>query len=292
MKALVVGGGGFLGSEVAHQLQEDGFSVRIFNRKRLPNSDIEQFVGDISEPESYEDLISKLSPEIVIQSAWITEQDRYRTSKANEIYAISTLKFAEYCFRSGVRHFIGFGSSAEYGSPAGPCDAYSTDTQPQDPYGHSKLWTAQNLIEIAGRYSTRATWGRVFQPYGPSQDKARLLPSAALNLKAGKEFLVNNPDVVLDWITSRDIASAVNYTIKHEVFDIVDIGTSVGTTVLSVLKQTADLLGADPALIIANSGEKDSNSLKLVVSDRSPLFSAGWRPNDDLISGLTWTFLK
>ena len=53
MKALVTGGGGFLGGAIVRLLRERGDSVRSFSRGHYPSLDslgVEQARGDLSDP--------------------------------------------------------------------------------------------------------------------------------------------------------------------------------------------------------------------------------------------------
>lgn len=289
MKVLVIGGTGFLGSEIATKFQTDGKVVKSLNRRFSTTLNIEQFIGDISQPGSYKKLIAQWEPEIVIQSAWVTEQESYRDDPSNRAYAQNTLELAEHCFQANTKHFIALGSSAEYGLPKESCNASLTKTEPQDAYGTYKFWTSERLRELADKYSRKITWVRVFQPYGPNQDSARLIPFAASKLAANEIISINNPNTVLDWITSRDVANALAYTVDHNLPEIIDIGTSIGTPVIEMLRKVALLVDADPNLILDNSSaDTTPDPYELVVSKSSPLFKSGWKPQDNLTTGLSW----
>jgi len=293
MKVLVVGGGGFLGAEIVTNLVESGFEVRSLGRNMSSALPCEQFIADIQNPDSYKNVLSTWLPEVVIQSAWVTSSKTYRMSPLNSGYMDATLEFAEMCYLSGTQHFLTLGSSAEYGIPTEPCNALDTPAVPIDTYGISKLRTLEKLREIAGKFSGRLSWARIFQPYGRNQDSARLLPFATRELIAGKSVRVVNPDTVLDWISSRDVASALTYAIKNSIDQVFDVGTSKPISVLETLQTLATLLNVNSQLITI---ERDTHTpdelLSMVVSKESPLFRAKWRPQDDLISGLNWTLSK
>lgn len=289
MKVLIFGGTGFLGSQIALRLQANGETVSCVNRKNSPNLKVDQYLGDISQPSSYRDFVSSWEPDVVVQCAWITDQESYRSDPSNRLYAQNTLDLAEHCFRSNTKHFFGLGSSAEYGIPKEPCNAAISKPDPQDLYSQQKVRTNIGLRELAEKYSQRLTWGRVFQPYGRQQDPARLIPLAAKKLAANEKISINNPETILDWISSRDVASAVSYSLNHELPEVIDIGTSVGISIIDVLHEVARLVGADPTLIHYKSPNRaEATTHQLVVSKGSPLLKSGWKPQDDLCRGLTW----
>lgn len=284
----MVGGTGFLGSEILQSLSQRGHQIRSLSRGRSLQ-DVEQWIGDINQPDSYQNLISNWKPEVVIQAAWVTDQLSYRDSELNPTYAKNTLRLAEHCFQSEVQHFLALGTSAEYGRPSQPCNASSTPSRPLDLYGAEKLWTLEELRKIAINYETRFSWARIFQPYGKNQDTNRLIPAAAKKFRAGKSFATQSSDNILDWITSRDVAEAVSYIIKHDLPEVLDIGTSVGTSVGRVLNEVALLCGVDKSYVentVPNYPPEEP--LVLVVDRASPLLAHGWKPKDDLHSGLAW----
>lgn len=290
MRILIIGGSGFLRSEMSKRLLSDGNEVRSLSRGISSLTGINVFHGDISVPTSYREMISSWQPEIVIQGAWVTEQKSYRESPNNELYYKSTLNLAEHCFRSNTKHFIGLGSSAEYGHQEDPCDAAVTKPNPQDSYGKHKLSTFERLRELANSYSGKLIWARIFQPYGPGQDNSRLLPSSLRKLASWEKVSIHNTEVVLDWKSSRDIASSLAYVIDHDLPEIVDIGISIGISVGEVIRKLSILIGADSNLVSFSPGLSPSQCrLKLVVSQNSPILKDGWAPQDNLDSGLVWT---
>jgi nucleoside-diphosphate-sugar epimerase len=291
MKVLVAGGSGFLGVEIIRNLIENGFEVRSFSRNISTKLNCRQIIADITEPESYQNIFVSWKPEIVIQAAWITNQKEYRTSPLNSEYRDATIEFSKMSYKYGVEHFLALGSCAEYGIPTERCNALTTSAAPVDNYGINKLQTLIKLQEVAQEYSGKLSWARIFQPYGPGQDLTRLLPYARKSLLAGKKVKVKNPNSMLDWISSRDVASAVTYAVKNEINEIFDVGTSIPFSIQKVLQTLCEVLNVDSNLIdlecLTNS---KNNDLSVVVSKQSPIFKTQWRPQDDLVSGLKWAF--
>jgi UDP-glucose 4-epimerase len=293
MKVLVAGGGGFLGTEIVNCLIESGFEVKSLGRNLSSTIDCEQIIGDITTLDSYSKSLSNWKPEVVIQAAWVTNQKTYRTSSLNSVYMDATLSFAEQSYLSGTQHFLALGSSAEYGSPKEPCNSFTTVAAPEDNYGVSKLQTLEKLSEIAEKFSSDFSWARIFQPYGPNQDSTRLLPLAIREFLSGNRFAVANPNAILDWISSRDVASALVFAIKNPINKIFDVGTSEPMSVMQMLETLVMLLDVDPELLrIADKPSIEDEKFLMVVSKESPLFKAKWAPQDDLVSGLKWTLSR
>ena len=92
---------------------------------------------------------------------------------------------------------------------------------------------------------------------------------------------------VYDWVSTRDIADAINWIIQHELLSEIDIGTSVGFTNLQVLEILEDLLLTGKKPILHGEHNFGLNEMFTVSAD-SALLSSGWRPKDTLQSGLQW----
>ena len=287
MKVLIVGGNGFLGREITKRLTSDGYEVHVVSRSSKSDFNQLQSFGDLSSPESYIPILLKWRPEVVIQAAWVTEQRTYRDDPQNNDYGRLTISFAERCFQLGVRHFLAFGSAAEYGKQTEPCHSGKSLASPLDLYGKSKLQTLTSLQALNKTDEQKLTWARVFQAYGHSQDSARFIPEVAKKLLVGENLKLNNPNFSFDWITSRDRACAVSFSLSHELPDVIDIGTSIGTTVQEVYQKISILVGRETGFSFSTAKD-DQDSSNLIVSSDSPIFSAGWSPNDDLDKGLKW----
>lgn len=291
-RILVVGGTGFLGSEIVNSLHRNGHSVKTLGRRASSNPSIEHFIGDISNPVTYRTQIAKWRPEIVVQAAWITDQKEYRTSQSNSTYANETIELANICFSSGAQHFLGLGSAAEYGLQENPCSSATSNPIPRDAYGLAKLSACTRLMKLGSTLDRTTSWARVFQPYGPSQDINRLLPSANQNLHNNREFQLSHPHQILDWISSRDVAGAVTSIIENSLPGVFDIGTAIGTSVYEVITMLSELFGYNSNLITFQEDEVYDSRFDLAVSKQSPLLLSEWKPQDTLSTGLVWTFGK
>lgn len=289
MKILVVGGNGFLGKAIFDRLSTEGHSVLKMDRNQSALVSPNTILGDISRPESYLDFLRDWKPNVVIQCAWVTGQKIYRDSDKNLNYHTDTVQFASNCIKLGVAHFIGMGSCAEYGIQHDPCHAGVTPTQPNDLYGKKKLEAFTEIRNIAEGSGTRFTWARVFQPYGIGQDSERLVPWASARLSTGNEITVQNPNSKLDWISTRDISSAISWTISKNLPTEIDIGTGVGASVLDLLLNIALILDANTELIkVEPTRTIGLRQNDLIVSNNSPLLLSGWKANDGLVDGLRW----
>ena len=285
MKILVIGSG-FIGSSITQRLEAEGHELQIFSKTFKNEIHSQQTTGDIF---SFDDFSKTLlwDPQVIIHTAWVTALGIYADDSSNYQYAQFTSDLAKYVSQTNLEHLIILGTCAEYGPQSGTSSAGITELNPISLYAKQKVLAMNSAKKSLEGSSVRLTWARVFQPYGPNQDRKRLLPYLIDALKTGEQVNLNDTSSVLDWITTRDIASAISWIINHDTPVEVDLGTSIGYTNVELLRHLEDLLGDSNQWARIAAQPPKGNGVTLVGKD-SPLFISGWLPSDSLNDGLVW----
>ena len=285
MKILVIGNG-FLACPIIEKLDSEGHEVNVYSRQVKSNIKVQQIEGNILESEKLQGVFRN-NYQVVINTAWITTQNQYPTHESNKDYSRYAISLASRAAQSGVEHFIGFGSCAEYGKRSSPCIAGETLLNPENLYAEQKVETFQQTRQLLSLTKTRFSWLRVFQPYGLRQDPERLVPYLINGLKNQLNIEIKDNKSCLDWVTTRDIASAVSWVLNNSLPSELDIATSIGYTNLDVLSYLQVLLGKAKQTPLVDQSSVESPQV-LVAGKESPIFTSGWRPEDTLESGLEW----
>jgi len=285
MKILVIGNG-FLAYPIIEKLDSEGHEVNVYSRQVKSNIEVQQIEGNILESEKLQGVFRN-NYQVVINTAWITIQNQYRTHESNKEYSRFAISLARRAAQSGVEHFIGFGSCAEYGKQSSPCIAGETLLNPENLYAEQKVKTFQQTRQLLLSTKTRFSWLRIFQPYGLRQDPMRLVPYLINGLKSQSNIELKDKKSLLDWVTTRDIASAVSWVLSNSLPSELDIGTSFGHTNLDILNYLESFLGKAKQFPMLNESTVEC-PVFLVVGKNSPIFTSGWRPKDTLRSGLEW----
>jgi nucleoside-diphosphate-sugar epimerase len=286
MKILVIGSG-FIGTEIANRLESEGHEIRIFSRRLNSSLKAIQVVGDIFDFDEFAVTLS-WNPQVIIHTAWITTHAFYAEDNSNSRYAEFTSLLAKSVSQTSLEHLIVLGTCAEYGPQTKQCIAGITKLNPTTFYGKQKVLAFNSTRDALFGSSVRLSWARIFQPFGPNQDSNRLIPYMVDKLRSGLPVNLKDNTSILDWITTRDIASAISWIIGHETPIEVDIGTSIGHTNLEVLQHLEALIGGTSKGLRSSTHSSTSNQIT-VVGKESPLFKSGWLPVDSLTSGLEWT---
>lgn len=285
MKILVIGSG-FIATALVQRLESEGHELLIFSRSPNRRIQSQQIMGDIFDFEGFLKIL-EWKPQIVIHTAWITTPRLYRDDLSNYKYAEFTAELAKNISHSDVEHLIILGTCAEYGHQEKPSTAGVTRLSPSTLYAEQKVTAYKTAKEMLHGSKTRLTWARIFYPYGPHQDKNRLIPQLIQALKNKDTFQLTDKTSIHDWITTRDIASAISWIVKNEVPTEIDVGTSFGFTNLELILTLEKLLQTtlqQPLDLVDETGEGEV----LVAGRNSPLFTSGWSPADSLVSGLEW----
>ena len=285
MKILVIGNG-FIATSIIQRLGSEGHELLVFSRTISERIHNEQVLGDIF---NFEDFLKTLSwkPQIIIHTAWITTPSIYRNDPSNLKYADFTSELARYVRNSDIEHLVILGTCAEYGHQSGPSTAGITRLSPNTLYAEQKVAAFNAVNEMLQESDTRLTWARVFYPYGPIQDQKRLIPKLIRALKNGVPIQLDDTSSIYDWITVRDISSAISWIINNQVPTEIDVGTSIGFTNLELLTTLEELLQTTNQIPTHVEHIIGLNEV-FVASKKSPVFISGWLPKDSLTSGLEW----
>jgi nucleoside-diphosphate-sugar epimerase len=285
MKILVIGSG-FLAFSIIERLESDGHEILTFSRTQNSKIQSRQVLGDIFDFKVFLEVLA-WKPQVVIHTAWITTPGIYRNDESNFKYADFTTNLAKSLNKSEIEHLIILGTCAEYGKQVGPSLAGQTKLSPTTLYAQQKIVAFNSVNEILNESHVRLTWARVFYPYGPNQDKSRLIPRLISSIKDDEPLVLADTSSVYDWITSRDVASAISWILTHKLPTEIDLGTSVGYTNLEILEFLENILQTKSLLPCEKI--HDFGLEEVFVADKnSPLFSSGWSPNDSIETGLKW----
>jgi nucleoside-diphosphate-sugar epimerase len=285
VKILIIGNG-FIASQLIQRLNLEDNKILVLSRCIKKDIKCEQIAGDIFSFDIFK-LITTWNPQVIIHTAWVTTYELYKNDQSNFKYARFTQELAEIISKTDTEHLIVLGSCAEYGTQYSTSSAGVTKLSPTNTYAQQKVLALNSIKEILLKSNKRLSWARIFHPYGPGQDRQRLIPYLINSVKENKNIELNNTTTCYDWITTRDIASAISWIINHKTPVETDIGTGVGYTNPQLLNKIENFFGVIKQTSTYNFVTSGKNEVS-VADPTSPLFESGWSPTDNLITGLKW----
>ena len=303
-KALVTGGGGFIGSHLVERLFRDGRDVRVLDnfatghRANLAavEGDVELIEGDI---QSYERVHNAVRGcEVVFHLAALPSvprsiQDPLTSTASNVTGTLNVLLAAR---DEGVRRVIFASSSSVYGPQREYPQREDAAARPISPYGVSKLAAEGYCRAFSQVYGLETVAVRYFNVFGPRQDPlsqyAAVIPKFITAALRGER-----PVIFGDGEQSRDftyIDNTVDGTLLASTAEGVagetfNVACGEATTLNQLLHHVRDISGKD---IEAVYEARQPGDLQRSQADISRAREAlGYDPAIDVRAGLERTFV-
>lgn len=301
MKVLVTGGAGYIGAHVSELLQENGYSVRIFDDfsngldKRVKNfKDI--FNGDITDREAVlnsmdgMDAVIHLAAKKAVGES-VSNPLKYYTNNVggtmNVLAAMSLKKVNKLVFSS---------SAAVYSPSEKDAIEESDPTDPLSPYGATKLLSEQLISKVGQAEGFSTISLRYFNVVGSKKvefgDNSRdnLVPKVFAAFKEGKspeiygaDYPTKDGTCIRDYIHVQDLAEAHLVALKQldtKVDGVYNVGSGTGYSVKEIFDQLEESMAVK--LNPVTSARRPGDSPKLIASIKKIEKDLGWRPKATL----------
>ncbi|SVD07244.1 uncharacterized protein METZ01_LOCUS360098, partial [marine metagenome] len=261
LRAVVIGGSGFIGSHVADQLSEAGHSVCLYDRVDSPwrRTDQSMVIGELADYGSLADTIS--GADVVYNFAALADLDEAMNQpvEVTEVNILGNVKVLECCRQEGVGRFV-FASTVYVNSREGGF------------YRCSKLAAEEYVQEYQRAYGLDFTILRYGSLYGPRAADTnflkRLLSRALLD---GAVRYDGSPEAIREYIHVEDAARA-SVTILAEGFrnrTVVITGLE-SIRMSDLLEMCAEILGLSTGVEYVG-GDKSGHYVRTPYADRSLL---------------------
>jgi len=258
-RLLITGASGFIGRSLIEALVVRGGDELhgvTWGTPKVPLSDrVSWHECSLLDPGSVDFLFEKLKPEVLIQLAWCADHATYWKDPANFDWLYANLNIARAFIRQGGRRAVFAGTSAEYDwSGQLPLNEFKTPLKPQMLYGSCKLaayWSIKGFFEQEG---VSWAWARFFNPFGPYEDRRRLIPKVCLRLLAGEKQDFDAALSQRDFLHVDDVGSALAALALSEVQGPVNVGNGAPTRVREVVSTLARLMRKDDLVSFSATG--------------------------------------
>ncbi len=258
MKYLVTGGSGFIGSNIARFLLNQGDEVRILDNLATGRKEnlaeisdrIEYVDGDIRDFWTVTEAVKGV--DYVLHQAALASVPRSveNPQTSNAVNIDGTLNMLEACKRAGVKKFVMASSSSVYGESEELPKHEGLPTSPLSPYAVNKL-TDEHYCKVYWElYRMPTACLRYFNIFGPYQDPASqysaVIPLFITALKNGRK-----PVIFGDGEQSRDFtfvenavrANILAATNDKMVGDNFNVACGAQFTLNDLVQKLGDILG-------------------------------------------------
>jgi UDP-glucose 4-epimerase len=305
MKSLVIGGNGFIGTNLVDALLRDGHKVRVFDRYpsrfREPNAEVEYVYGDFGNHGEVHDIVQGI--DFVFHLAYTTLP---HTSNEDPVYdvrsnVIDTVQLLQECRLSKVSKVIFVSSGGTvYGIPQ---RTPITEDHPTDPicsYGITKLAIEKYLQLFHRLHGLEYVTARVSNPYGEQQNPNAKQGAVTVflgNIARGQPITIwGDGEVVRDYIYIGDAASALAKAAYYQAPAggprTFNIGAGQGCSLNQLIQTMREVCDKPVEVKYTPSRPEDVPSNVLDIAKAKQWLD--WQPQTELKEGLarTWEWLN
>ncbi|MDX6451519.1 MAG: UDP-glucose 4-epimerase [Gaiellaceae bacterium] len=301
MKALVTGGGGFIGSNLVRALLDEGHDVRVLdnfstgNRANLSGLDIEVVEGELRSYERVHNAVRGV--EVVFHLGALgsvprSVQDPLTSSAVNIEGTLNVLLAAR---DEGIRRVVYSSSSSVYGTRRELPVTEGQASDPLSPYGVAKLAAERYCVSFSRVYeSFESVVVRYFNVFGPRQSPlsqyAAVIPLFITAIAEGRPITIDG-----DGEQRRDftyVSNVVEGTMlaadaKDANGRIFNVAASAPASVNHVAELIGEILGKDVKKDHAPPRAGDIRDSWADITAAREAF--GWEPSVGLEDGLRRT---
>jgi UDP-glucose 4-epimerase len=315
---LVVGGAGYIGSNVALDLQQQGYSVIVLDNlstgHRQAVGDCQFILGDARDKELLERVIETHPIDTIMHFAANTSVPESLTYplKYYDNNTLSTLKLLQICEKYKIKKFVFSSTAAIYGDTPFEPITEAHIANPVTPYGKSKLMAEKICKDFSDAFGLNYVIFRYFnvaganntKKLGQRNSKAEHLIHVALQvaLKQQGSFPLfgddyNTPDgsCIRDFIHVSDLSSAhicaQRYLDEGGNSITLNCGYGHGYSVKEIISTLEEIIGE---AIPVEIKERRPGDCPMVIADNEKIQQIlGWQAkfdniNEILRSSLAW----
>ncbi|REA62498.1 NAD-dependent epimerase [Dyadobacter luteus] len=247
-KCLLIGGGGFIGSNLAKGLLSRNYDVRIFdvknfNRKNISSiiQNIEIFEGDFFNPVDIKEALKNIDFVYHLVSSTIPSESVLNPTYDIETNVIPSIRLLQTALETGIRKVVFTSSGGTvYGIPSVLPIPESHPSNPISSYGIAKR-TIESYINLYNKlWGLDACIFRLSNPYGENQNpqgKQGVIPIFLYKALTSDTINVwGDGEVVRDYIHIDDVTHCLIKSIEIDTPEIVyNLGSGVGTSINEII---------------------------------------------------------
>jgi UDP-glucose 4-epimerase len=309
MTVLVSGGAGYIGSHMVLALLDAGHTPVIIDdfstgHEKLVPSGVSLFRGNAGDSalvaeicDSHKiDTVAHFAASIVVPESVVNPLKYYLNNTVN------TTRFIAACVNAGIKRFVFSSTAAVYGNQDVTPIHEDANTQPENPYGSSKLMSEMVLRDSAAASDLSYVILRYFNVAGadskrrsgqlsqPATHLIKIAVEAAVGKRSaiqvyGTDYPTPDGTCIRDYIHVSDLIAAhmaaLIYLQKGGAPMLANCGYGHGSSVRDVLDVVASVAGRP--LDVTDAPRRPGDAAVLVANSAKLRSALGWTPRfDDL----------
>jgi nucleoside-diphosphate-sugar epimerase len=258
-RLLVTGASGFVGRALVESLGARGgyeLHATTWGAPRVPlPRQLTWHECNLLETHSVQYLFERLKPTMLIHLAWCADHATYWKDHSNFDWLYANLNIARSFVLNGGKRALFAGSSAEYDWSSNlPLKETTTPLKPQLLYGSCKAAAFVALQSFFSQEGVSWAWVRLFNPFGPHEDRRRLIPRVCTKLIAGEKISFDNALSSRDFLHIDDVGAALTAIALTEVQGPVNVASGAPARIRDVVAALARIMQKEHLVHFSSSG--------------------------------------
>lgn len=298
MRALVLGGNGFVGSHLIDRLLAEGHFVRVFDKYeehyRNPLDSVDYMLGDFGNRGLIAEALTGVDTVFHLISTTLPKTSNDDPAFDVMSNVVETLFLLEQCVQKRIRKIVFISSGGTvYGAPTTLPISEDSPTEPLCSYGITKLTIEKYLSLYQHLYGLDYVILRPSNPYGERQNPHGTQGAVSVFLaKVARGEAVEiwgDGEVVRDFIYIADLVDGIYHAAANTSINrIFNLGSGVGHSLNGIIAIIEKITGSRIKVIYKSKRFFDVPTIYLDISRaREELL---WRPKTQLVEGMTRTF--
>lgn len=294
MKALILGGCGFIGRHIVQALSEHGVPMVVWDRHASPMRSTPQCTfmpGDFADTERLDVVMAQHAITHVVHLVSTTLPKSSNEDKAHDVDSnvIQTLRLLDLCVKHRLQRVLFMSSGGTvYGVPE---TVPVKETHPNFPlcsYGISKLAIEKYLHLYHHLHGLNYVVLRAANPYGPGQSPFSgqgIVANFVHKMYTGQCLEVwGNGETVRDYFHVRDLADLTRRALCATDVGVFNAGSGVGVSInrlIDVLQRTLNMTAE-----VSHQPARGLDVPAIVLDCSAALDVFGWRAQTSLEAGI------
>lgn len=301
MRALVLGGNGFIGSHLVDALHMVGCRVRVFdrspNRYQEPRPAIDYRIGSFGDSAQIAEALQDVDVVFHLISTSVPSTSNLDPVADIEGNLIGTVVLLQQMVKLGVKRIVYLSSGGTvYGNPSVESVPETHPLNPICSYGVIKVAIENYLHMFNQLHAIEPVVLRASNPFGPRQGHVGVqgvIPTFLQRLKDGERTQIwGDGSVVRDYIYISDLVSLCLKAGLGDTVGVFNAGSGVGHSLNDLLDIIRRVSGDELAVDYLPGRSFDVKRITLDISKAASEFD--WQPAIDIETGIHehWAWLS
>ena len=234
---LIIGGTGFIGYHLAKKCLKKNFKVTSISKNQPKKirflKKVKYIICDINNKKILKKIDNNFDY-VVNLGGYVDHKNKPETYRS---HYLGLKKLTKIFIKKKIKKFIQIGSSMEYGRVKSP-QKENFNCYPESIYAISKFLSTKHLITLYKKKNFPVVILRLYQVYGPNQDKNRLIPIIIDSCKNNKSFPCSSGVQFRDFLFIDDLIDVVLRCLDKKVEGkIINIGSGKIIQVKKIINQ-------------------------------------------------------